>query len=63
MHARKMTARLQASTSSSHPVLLDYRPKWGHAPAQPLTTRIKALADRMTFLCNELSLVPEGDRQ
>jgi prolyl oligopeptidase len=63
MHARKMTARLQAATSSSHPVLLDYRPKWGHAPAQPLTTRIEALADRMTFLCHELGLVPEGDRQ
>ncbi len=63
MHARKMTARLQASTSSSHPVLLDYRPKWGHAPAQPLTTRIEALADRMTFLCKELGLETEGDRQ
>jgi len=63
MHARKMTARLQAATSSPYPVLLDYRPKWGHAPAQPLTTRIEALADRMTFLCHELGLVPEGDRQ
>jgi prolyl oligopeptidase len=62
MHARKMTARLQAATSSSNPVLLDYRPKWGHAPAQPLTTRIEALTDRMTFLCNELGLLPEGDR-
>jgi len=62
MHARKMTARLQAATSSSNPVLLDYRPKWGHAPAQPLTTRIEALADRMTFLCNELGLGTEGDR-
>jgi prolyl oligopeptidase len=59
MHARKMTARLQAATSSSNPVLLDYRPKWGHAPAQPLTARIEALADRMTFLCNELGLGAE----
>ncbi|MCI0721927.1 MAG: prolyl oligopeptidase family serine peptidase, partial [Acidobacteria bacterium] len=32
MHARKTTARLQAATSSAHPILLDYRPTWGHMP-------------------------------
>ncbi len=56
MHARKMTARLQAATSSGHPVLLDYRPTWGHTPVQPLTNRIDALTDRLAFLCQELGL-------
>jgi len=35
MHARKMTARLQAANRSEHPVLLDYKPAWGHTPVQP----------------------------
>ncbi len=54
MHARKMTARLQAATTSSFPVLLDYKPAWGHTPVQPLSTKIEALTDRLTFVCNEL---------
>ena len=54
MHARKMAARLQAATSSPYPILLDYRPKWGHMPVQPLTIRIEALTDRLAFVCHEL---------
>jgi len=56
MHARKMTARLQATTNSRHPALLDYRPTWGHNPAQPLTRRIDALTDRLGFMCHELGV-------
>ncbi len=56
MHARKMAARLQSATSSAHPILLDYRPEWGHTPAQPLSRRIEALTDRLAFLCQELGL-------
>jgi prolyl oligopeptidase len=56
MHARKMAARLQAATSSEHPILLDYRAEWGHTPVQPLTRRINALTDRLAFLCHELGL-------
>src|SRR6266404_284669 len=56
MHARKMAARLQATTSSGLPVLLDYKPTWGHAPLQPLTRRIEALTDRLAFICNELGV-------
>ncbi len=60
LHARKMAARLQTSTSSARPVLLDYRPAWGHVPVQPLTSRIDALTDRVSFLCHELDLrIPE----
>jgi len=56
MHARKMTARLQGATSSDHPILLDYKRKWGHAPVQPLNLRIDALTDRLAFICHELAV-------
>ena len=55
LHARKMTARLQAS-SSHHPILLDYSPFRGHSPVLPLTDRIEALTDRLAFLCDQLQL-------
>ena len=56
MHARKMAARLQAANASDRPILLDYKPMWGHTPAQPLSARIEALADRLAFVCHELSV-------
>jgi len=56
LHARKMTARLQAANSSSHPIFLDYSPFRGHSPVLPLSERIEALTDRMAFLCEQLEL-------
>jgi prolyl oligopeptidase len=56
MHARKMAARLQAATSSTRPVLLDYKAAWGHTPVQPFSTKIEALADRLAFVCHELGV-------
>ncbi len=56
MHARKMTARLQAATNSRRPILLDYKPAWGHMPVQPLSSRIDALTDRLAFICHELGV-------
>lgn len=56
MHARKMTARVQRATSSRHPILLDYKPNWGHMPVQPLGARIDAITDRLAFVCRELSV-------
>jgi len=56
MHARKMTAALQAATSSQRTVLLDYRRTWGHVAVQPLTARIEALTDRLAFICQELGV-------
>jgi len=56
MHARKMAARLQAATSSGHPIILDYKPTWGHMPVQPLSYRIDALTDRLAFICHELGV-------
>jgi prolyl oligopeptidase len=56
LHARKMTARLQAANVSGSPVFLDYSPYRGHSPVLPLSQRIEALTDRMAFLCDQLQL-------
>jgi prolyl oligopeptidase len=56
LHARKMTARLQAANLSKQPILLDYSHYRGHSPVLPLTDRIEALTDRMAFLCDQLQL-------
>jgi len=56
MHVRKMTARLQAATTSGRPILLDYKQDWGHWPGQSLDLRAAALTDRLSFICHELGL-------
>jgi prolyl oligopeptidase len=56
LHARKMTARLQAANVSEHPIFLDYNKFRGHSPVLPLSERIEALTDRMAFLCDQLQL-------
>jgi prolyl oligopeptidase len=56
LHARKMTARLQAANVPENPILLDYSEFRGHSPVLPLSVRINALTDRMAFLCDQLQL-------
>jgi prolyl oligopeptidase len=56
LHARKMTARLQAASSADHPIFLDYSRFRGHSPVLPLRERVEALTDRMAFLCDQLQL-------
>ncbi|MCI0724317.1 MAG: prolyl oligopeptidase family serine peptidase, partial [Acidobacteria bacterium] len=56
LHARKMTARLQAANISEHPIFLDYSKFRGHSPVLPLSERTEALTDRMAFLCDQLNL-------
>ncbi len=56
LHARKMTARLQAANVSSHPIVLDYNRYRGHSPVLPLSERVEALTDRVAFLCEQLDL-------
>jgi prolyl oligopeptidase len=56
LHARKMTARLQAANSSGLPIFLDYSRYRGHSPVLPLSERIEALTDRMAFLCEQIQL-------
>jgi len=56
LHARKMTARLQAANVSDNTILLDYSRFRGHSPVLPLSERIQALTARMAFLCDQLGL-------
>jgi prolyl oligopeptidase len=58
LHARKMTAKLQAANVSGNIVLLDYNPHRGHSPVLPLTERIEALTDRVAFVSDQLRLPP-----
>jgi prolyl oligopeptidase len=56
LHARKMTARLQAANVSDNPIILDYSKFRGHSPVLPLSERVEALTDRMLFLTDQLGL-------
>ncbi len=55
-HSRKMTARLQAATSSGHPVLLRTSADTGHGMGSPLSAEIDQNADIYAFLFRELGV-------
>ena len=50
LHARKMTALLQARSGSGRPVLLRYHAAAGHSGGQPVSRRIDELVDTLGFL-------------
>ncbi len=54
LHARKMTALLQASTASNRPIALKYEIKSGHAGGRPLGLMIEDEADELGFLLWQL---------
>jgi prolyl oligopeptidase len=56
LHARKMAARLQAATSSGHPVLLRVESRAGHGQGKPLSKALEEWADVWTFVLSELGL-------
>jgi prolyl oligopeptidase len=56
LHARKMTARLQAANVSPYPIVLDYNKFRGHSPVLPFSERVEGLTDRMAFLCDQLQV-------
>ncbi|MGH9913951.1 MAG: prolyl oligopeptidase family serine peptidase, partial [Pyrinomonadaceae bacterium] len=56
LHARKMTARLQAATSSNLPVILHYDTKVGHSGGQPVGKQIEDLTDQMSYLFWQLGM-------
>jgi prolyl oligopeptidase len=53
MHARKMTALLQADSKSGRPVLLHYSVSGGHSAGVSVEQRIQDHADQLTFLWTE----------
>ena len=60
LHARKMTALLQASSSSDRPVLLLYDTKAGHSRGStPVGKRIDELTDEISFLLWQLGETPQ----
>jgi prolyl oligopeptidase len=56
MHSRKMAARLQAATSSGHPILLAATSEAGHGIGSPLSVRVAQTADYLAFLFDELGM-------
>jgi len=56
LHARKMTALLQASTGSDRPVVLRYETKAGHSGGLPVTKQIEQQTDVLGFLMWQLNV-------
>jgi prolyl oligopeptidase len=53
LHARKMTALMQADTGSNRPILLHYELKAGHSAGVSITQLVSDTADELAFLWNE----------
>jgi len=53
LHARKMTALLQAASSSGRPILLHYSLSGGHSAGVSVDQLVQDEADQMTFLWTE----------
>jgi prolyl oligopeptidase len=56
LHARKMAARLQAATSSAHPILLRIEMRAGHGQGKPLSKTLEEWTDVWAFVFAELGL-------
>ncbi len=55
LHARKMTALMQANTGGDRPILLHYQLKAGHSAGVSMTQLVNDTADELAFLWNEVS--------
>jgi prolyl oligopeptidase len=56
LHARKMAARLQAASTSGHPVLLRLETKAGHGAGKPVTKLIDQYTDMWSFVFMQLGI-------
>jgi prolyl oligopeptidase len=56
LHARKMAARLQASTSSERPILLRLESRAGHGAGKPLSKVLEEMTDTWTFVFSEIGV-------
>ena len=56
MHARKMTAMVQARNGSAEPIMLRYHIRAGHAAAPPVRDQIEMVVDSLSFLAWKLGL-------
>jgi len=55
LHARKMTALVQADNADDRPILLHYQAVSGHSSGVSITQAIEDTADELAFLWNEVS--------
>jgi prolyl oligopeptidase len=53
LHARKMTALMQADTGSDRPILLHYETQAGHSSGVSIRQQVQDTADELAFLWNE----------
>jgi prolyl oligopeptidase len=58
LHARKMTALLQADTASSRPILLRYELTAGHSAGRSVSQNIGDSTDELSFLFWQLGVTP-----
>jgi prolyl oligopeptidase len=56
LHARKMTARLQAATASDRPVLLRLESRAGHGAGKPLSKVLDELTDTWAFVFSQVGV-------
>jgi prolyl oligopeptidase len=61
--SRKMTARLQAASASSNPILLRTEAAAGHGIGTALATRIEEEADVYAFLVDQLGMAAINERR
>ena len=54
LHARKMTAMMQASTGSTNPIVLRYHVSSGHSGGEPLKEQVNNQAESLGFLMWQL---------
>ncbi len=55
LHARKMTAKVQAASTSGRPILLHYSTTGGHSAGVSVDQKVQDDADQLTFLWTETS--------
>jgi prolyl oligopeptidase len=53
LHARKMTALVQAASSGSRPILLHYSLAGGHSSGVSVDQKVQDDADQLSFLWTE----------
>lgn len=56
MQSRKMTARLQAASSSGHPILLRTNSSAGHGIGTAVDDQIEEESDVLSFLFDQLGI-------
>jgi prolyl oligopeptidase len=59
LHARKMTARMQAATGSKRPILILYDTKSGHSGGRPISKIIEENRDVLSFVFWQLGVPPQ----